>query len=35
MNNRKEITNIQEYLYKRSLKFDWNNVYKKIINILN
>ena len=35
MNNRKEITNIQEYLYKRSLKFDWNNVYKKIIKILN
>lgn len=34
MNNRKEITNIQNKLYKRSLLFDWNNVYNKLINFL-
>ena len=34
MNNRKEITNIQNNLYKRSLNFDWNNVYNKIIKLL-
>ena len=35
MNNRKEISNIQNNLYKKSLKFDWDNVYEKIINFFN
>jgi len=34
MNNDKEIHKIQDYLYNRSLKFDWNNVAEKIKNIL-
>lgn len=34
MNNRNEITNIQNKLYKRSLVFDWNNVYEKLISFL-
>lgn len=34
MNNRKEISNIQDNLYKKSLNFDWNNVYDKIRKLL-
>lgn len=34
MNNRKEISNIQDNLYKKSLNFDWNNVYDKIMKLL-
>lgn len=34
MNNRKEISNIQNNLYKKSLNYDWNNVYNKLITLL-
>lgn len=34
MNDRKEISRIQNYLYNESLKYDWKNVSEKLIKIL-
>lgn len=34
MNNRKQITILQNKLYEKSLNYDWTNVYNKLVEIL-